>query len=91
MKNPTLPIGTLANIQAFLDYTHGQITIGEIPPIRSAAPAAQGRKVRVALVRRHNETASELLMRLDSALGQALANNTAVDEVLPEIKRRRTR
>lgn len=80
-----------ANIQAFLDETHGQITIGEIPPIRSAALAAQGKKVRVALVRRDNETISELLSRLDAALGQALANDTAIDEVLPEIKRRRPR
>jgi hypothetical protein len=82
---------SLANIQAFLDDTHGQITIGEIPPIRSAALAAQGKKVRVALVRRDNETVSELLLRLDAALAQALANDTSVDEVLPEIKRRRSR
>ena len=30
----------LLNIQAFVDGTRGQITIGEIPPIRSAALAA---------------------------------------------------
>jgi hypothetical protein len=82
--------GSFANIQAFLDDTHGQITIGETPPIRSAALAAQGKKVRVALVRRDNETVSELLLRLDAALAQALANDTAIDEVLPEIKRRRS-
>jgi len=82
---------SLDNIQAFLDDTYGQITIGEIPPIRSAALAAQGKKVRVALVRRDNETVSELLLRLDAALAQALANDTSVDEVLPEIKRRRSR
>jgi hypothetical protein len=39
--------------------------------------------VRVALVR--------LLLRLDAALGKAIAENTAIDEVLPEIKRRATR
>jgi hypothetical protein len=91
MKRPNSLTGSFANIQAFLDDTHGQITIGEIPPIRSAALAAQGKKVRVALVRRDNETISELLLRLDTALAHALENDTAVDEVLPEIKRRRPR
>ncbi|HEY6923131.1 MAG TPA: hypothetical protein VI653_06670 [Steroidobacteraceae bacterium] len=81
----------LANVQAFLDDTRGQITIGEIPPIRSAALAAQGKKVRVALVRLDNETVSEVLLRPDAALAQALANDTSIDEVLPEIKRRRSR
>lgn len=60
------------------------------PLIRSAALAAEGKKVRVALVRRDKETVSELLMRLDTRLGKALAENTAFDEVLPEIKRRRS-
>jgi hypothetical protein len=40
-------IASLDNIQAFLDNTRGQITIGEIPPIRLAALAAQGKKARV--------------------------------------------
>ena len=35
------------------------------------------------------ETVADLLQRLDASLGKALAENTAVDEVLPEIKRRR--
>jgi hypothetical protein len=90
MKKTTLPGASFENIQTFLDESRGQITIGEIPPIRSAALAAEGKKVRVALVRRDNETISELLLRLDAALGKALADNIAVDEVLPEIKRRRS-
>jgi hypothetical protein len=87
----TMPIESLKNIQMFLDDSRGQITIGEIPPIRSAALAAEGKKVRVALVRRDHETVSEFLSRLDAALGKAIADNTAVDEVLPEIKRGRSR
>jgi len=51
--------------------------------------AAEGKKVRVALVCRANETVADLLQRLDESLGKALAENTVVDEVLPEIKRRR--
>jgi hypothetical protein len=80
---------TFDHIQAFLEKTHGQITFGEIPPIRRAAMAAQGKHVRVSLVGRPNETIPELLARLDQALGQYIACGKTTDEVLPEIKRRR--
>ena len=79
------------NIQRFLDGSRGQITIGEIPPIRRAALAAEGKKVRVALVCRESESATALLERLDAELGKAMAAGAVLDEVLPEIKRRRTR
>jgi len=81
---------TFDHIQTFLDDTRGQITIGEIPPIRRAALAAVGKKARVALVCRDQESITELLKRLDIALGKALAEGTDIDEVLPEIKRRRS-
>ena len=87
MKNPFASVATFKHIQAFLDNSRGQITIGEKPPIRRATLAAQGKKVRVALVCRDNETVADLLQRLDVSLGKALADNTVVDEVLPEIKR----
>jgi hypothetical protein len=80
----------LRNIQAFVDGTRGQITIGEIPPVRSAALAAVGKKVRVALLRRDQESISDFLLRLDTALAQATSTNTVIDEVLPEIQRRRS-
>jgi hypothetical protein len=83
------PTSILGNIQSFLDTTRGQITIGEIPPIRRAALAAQGKKARVALVSQEGETIAQLLQRLDTALGKAMAEDTVIDEVLPEIKRRR--
>ena len=86
MKKPTSPTTSFDHIQAFLDHSRGQITIGEIPPIRSAALAAEGKKVRVALVRRDGETVAELLLRLEAAL----ADKKVIDEVLPEIKRRRS-
>ncbi len=85
----TASSSTLSNIQSFLDKTRGQITIGEIPPIRRAALAAQGKKARVALVAQDAETIDQLLQRLDAALGKAMAEDTVIDEVLPEIKRRR--
>jgi hypothetical protein len=77
------------HIQTFFDTTRGQVTIGEIPPIRCAALAAVGKKVHVALVCRTHETVDQLLQRLDTALGTALADGVAIDEVLPEIKRLR--
>jgi hypothetical protein len=77
------------HIQAFFDTTHGQLTIGEIPPIPRAALAAVGKTVRVALVCGETETVSALLQRLNAALGKAAADNIVIDEVLPEIKRRR--
>jgi hypothetical protein len=80
-----------AHMQAFLDQTRGQITIGEIPPIQRAALAAVGKRVHVALLARDGETMGQLLERFDTALGTVMADNSVIDEVLPEIKRRRSR
>ena len=92
MPKPSPPRpAPLGYLQAFLDDTRGQITIGEIPPIQRAALAAEGKKARVALVGRDGETIAQLLERLDSALGKVMAEGTVIDEVLPEIKRRRAR
>ena len=88
MFKPQRRTASLGHLQVFLDDTRGQITLGEIPPIRRAALAAQGKKVRVALVGRDGETVAQLLERLDSALGKAMAEDAVIDEVLPEIKRR---
>jgi hypothetical protein len=77
------------HIQAFFDTTRGQITIGEIPPLRRAVLAAVGKKARVALVCADTECVSDLLQRLNAALGKAARENIVIDEVLPEIKRRR--
>lgn len=81
---------SLDNLQSFLDNTRGQITLGEIPPIRRAALAAQGKKVRVALVCRDAESVVQLLQRLDAGLAQVMADESVIDEVLPEIKRRQS-
>jgi hypothetical protein len=78
-------------MQAFLDQTNGQITIGEIPPIRRAVLAAVGKRVHVALLGRDGEQINELLERLDTALGKVMADDSVIDEVLPEIQRRRRR
>jgi hypothetical protein len=80
---------SLDNLQSFLDNTRGQITLGD-PPIRRAALAAQGKKVRVALVCGDGESVAQLLQRLDAGLAQAMADGSVIDEVLPEIKRRQS-
>jgi hypothetical protein len=80
-----------AHMQAFLDQTRGQITIGEIPPIERAVLAAVGKRVHVALLGRDGESIGQLLERLDAALGKVMADDSVIDEVLPEIKRRRSR
>jgi len=76
------------NLQAFFDRTHGQVTIGEIPPIRLAVLAAEGKHARVALVGRRNETVTQLLQRLDEALGKFMSKGVVTDEVVPELRRR---
>lgn len=88
-KSAATADGNFEHIQAFFDTTRGQITIGEIPPIRRAALAAVGKNARVALVCGETESVADLLHRLNAALGKAAAQNMVIDEVLPEIKRRR--
>jgi hypothetical protein len=90
MKSVTSGV-PFTHMQAFLDQTRGQITIGEIPPIRRAVLAAEGKRVRVALLGREGEKIGQLLERLDTALGKVMADDSVIDEVLPEIKRRRPR
>jgi hypothetical protein len=89
--DPTPPTLYLDNIQAFLDGTRGTITIGDIAPIPYAAIAAEGKKLRAALVGRGDEAVVDLLLRLDAALEKFVETGELVDEVLPEIKRRRGR
>jgi hypothetical protein len=59
MNKPPSPGAPFNHIQSFLDDSRGQITIGEIPPIRRAALAAVGKKARVALVCRDSETVAQ--------------------------------
>lgn len=95
MNKPPPPLASAAlhldNIQAFLDGTRGTITIGHIAPIPYAAIAAEGKKLRAALVGGEDETVVNLLRRLDAALEQFADTGELVDEVLAEIKRLRSK
>ena len=64
--------------------------MARFPPIRRAALAAQGKKVRVALVCAEGESIAQLLQRLDAGLAKVMADGSVIDEVLPEIKRRQS-
>lgn len=88
MSEPKLKGVRFEHLQAFLDRTHGQVTLGEIPPIRLAVLAAEGKHARVALVGRRNETVVELLQRLDEGLGKFMSKGIVTDEVVPELRRR---
>ena len=59
----------------------GQISIGRIGPIACAAVANDNHHMHVALVRRTNETLTDLLTRLDVALLDAIENQNYVDEI----------
>ena len=48
-----------------------------------------GKKARVTLVCGETESVADLLHRLNAALGKAAAENISIDDVLPEIRRRR--
>ena len=84
------PTSALGNIQSFLDNTWGRSLSARF--LRSDGPPWQRR------ARRHvspwfsqeGETIAQLLQRLDTALGKAMAEDTVIDEVSPEIKRRRS-
>jgi hypothetical protein len=79
---------SLSNIRSFLDKTRGQITIGEIPP-PLCSPGGTGQKGTRRPRGPARRTIAQLLQRLDTALANAMTEVTVIDEVLPEIKRRR--
>lgn len=72
----------LQNIEYLIDG-NGDITIGRLAPIRCAATAADGHELLAALVRRPNESITQLLERLDAAIGKALEDGQYIDEINP--------
>jgi len=70
----------LENIE-FLLKGHGDITLGRIGPIRCAATAASDGNTLAMLVRRPRESFVALLVRLDSAIGDAMEKDITVDEI----------
>ena len=75
-----LTVQLLAHIEAVVDGG-GQIMLGTMRPIEGAAVAHDGKKTLAMLRRRPGETVSQLLNRLDEAIGNAKANGQPVDEI----------
>ena len=70
----------LQNIE-FLMKGHGDITLGRIGPIRCAATASSDGNTLAMLVRRRRESFMAFLVRLDTAIGDAIEQETIVDEI----------
>lgn len=69
----------LPNLAQFLE--DGEITIGIVNPVGCVATAADEYASIAMLVRRKNETLTQLLTRLDYAIGLALTEDIFTDEV----------
>lgn len=69
------------NIADLLEKPGGHITIGSVAPIERAAIAVTGQELVATLVRRDAESISELLERLDEAIGNALNHGIVTNEV----------
>lgn len=70
----------MKNIEALID-DGGDITIGRIGPIRCAATAADGDNALAMLVRRHGESLSALIKRLDRAIEHYYETDELIDEI----------
>lgn len=70
----------LPNIENLIDGD-GEITIGCIGPIRSAACASDGHQALAMLVPRDHEDLRQLLMRLEAAIDLANEDEDFVDEI----------
>jgi hypothetical protein len=69
----------LPNLARFID--DGEVTIGIVDPVGCVATAADQYASIAMLVRQKNETLTQLLTRLDSAIGLALTEDIFTDEV----------
>ena len=69
------------HISALLDQEGGHISIGSMPPIEGAAIAVNGQTLIASLVQREGEAFSELLQRLDAAIGKAVHEGVVTNEI----------
>lgn len=70
----------LNNIQELLG-NEGKITIGRVGPVRCGATACDEAECLAMLVRRPNESLKDLLVRLDSAIEDAIEHDVVLDEI----------
>lgn len=70
----------LKNIEQLID-NHGEITIGRVGSVRCGATACDEAECLAMLARRPNESLEDLLVRLDSAIEDAIEHDLFVDEI----------
>lgn len=70
----------LKNIEELVD-NNGEITIGRVGPVSCGAAACDEADCLAMLVRRPNESLEDLLVRLDSAIEDAIEHDVFVDEI----------
>jgi hypothetical protein len=78
----TASINALENIAALIN-SGGQISVGQLPPIRCAAVANDDDNCLAMLQRRSGESLHDLLVRLDAAIAIAWSENRFIDEINP--------
>ncbi len=76
----------LPSLATFIE--DGEVTVGVLSPVGCVATAADEHASIAMLVRRKNETLTELLTRLDYAIGLALTDDIFTDEVNQRPKRK---
>jgi hypothetical protein len=80
MRKKTPPATPWPNIDELIN-NGGNVSIGDIPPVPCAAVAADESIMLAALLRREGESLSELLDRLDDAIGKAFDEEIYTDEI----------
>jgi len=83
-------IDALKNITELID-SGGQISLGELPPVRCAAVASDDNNALAMLQRRTGESLHELLVRLDAAIALACNEQIFTDEINPPTPSRSSR
>jgi len=82
VRHPTRSLDeTLPYIGELMKY--GQITLANVLRVGCVAVAHDGRQTVSMLLRREGETVTQLLTRLDLAIGKALNEGIRTDEVNP--------
>lgn len=69
------------NIVELLDQPGGHISIGRMPPIEGAAIAINDQALLASLVRGEAESFTDLLTRLDVAIGKAVHEGIVTNDV----------
>lgn len=71
---------SLPNIEFLIDG-NGEITIGRVGPAHCAATACNDHQALAMLVRRDDESLEQLLIRLDTAIDNAIEDEIFIDEI----------